>query len=231
VDLFTLFKITHSMKKSLLSVLGASTLVMFMSACGPKTETVKTDGAQDAAKVDSTAKEYIVSTDETVLEWKATKKVGGGHNGQIKVNGGMLNIAANELKAGKFEVDMNSIAVSDVTDPQKNAKLVGHLKADDFFSVEKFATSTFEITAVEKGSTADSAKVQGNLTIKDITKNITIPAKVSIDSAKADVWATFSIDRTEWKIEYKSGKIFPKLGDEAINDAIEFKLTLKATKK
>ncbi len=99
----------------------------------PKNETVSTNGAQDAAKTDSTAKEYVVSADETVLEWKATEKMGGGHNGQIKVSNGSLSVVGNELRAGTFEIDMTGIRVDDLTDPQKNAKLVGHLKSDDFF--------------------------------------------------------------------------------------------------
>lgn len=218
------------MKKSFISVLGASALVVLLAACGSKNTTVSAEGAQDAAKADSAAKEYVVSADETVLEWKATEKMGGGHNGQIKVSSGNLSVVGNELKAGAFEIDMASIRVDDVTDPQKNAKLVGHLKNDDFFSVEKFPTSKFEITAVEKGSTPDSAHVKGNLTIKDITKNISIPAKITVDEANVNATAAFSIDRTQWDIRYKSGKFFSDLGDNVINDAIDFKLTLKAKK-
>lgn len=218
------------MKKSLFSLFGASTLVLFIAACGSKGETVSADGAQDAAKADSTAKEYVVSADETVLEWKATEKMGGGHNGQIKVSNGTLSVTGKDLKAGLFEIDMSSIRVDDVTDPQKNAKLVGHLKSDDFFSVEKFPTAKFEITAVEKSATPDSANVKGNLTIKDITKNISIPAKITVDSTNVNAEANFSIDRTEWDIRYKSGKFFADLGDNVINDAIDFKLSLKAKK-
>lgn len=218
------------MKKTFASVLGASTMVLFLAACGAKNDTVDAQAAQDAAKADSTAKEYVVSADETVLEWKATEKMGGGHNGQIKVANGTLSVVGKNLTAGSFEIDMASIRVDDVTDPQKNAKLVGHLKNDDFFSVEKFPKSKFEITAVEKGSTPDSAHVKGNLTIKDITKNISIPAKITVDSAAVTANAEFSIDRTEWDIRYKSGKFFADLGDNVINDAINFKLSLKAKK-
>lgn len=218
------------MKKSFLPVLGTSAMLLLLAACGSKNETVSAGSAEDAAKADSAAKEYVVSADETVLEWKATEKMGGGHNGRIKVAGGNLSVSGNELKAGSFEIDMNSIRVDDITDPQKNAKLVGHLKNDDFFAVEKFPKSTFEITAVEKGNHPDSVNVKGNLIIKEISKNIHIPAKLSIDSNKVDAVAAFSIDRTLWDIRYKSGKFFEDLGDNVINDAIDFKLTLKAKK-
>lgn len=217
------------MKKTNISVIAASALVILLSACGPKTETVKTEDAQNVAKADSSAKDYTVSVDETTLEWKATELGGGGHNGKIKLGSGTLHVEANQLTAGKFDIDMNSIQVDDITNPSKNAKLVSHLKNDDFFSVDKHPTASFEITAVEKGN-ADSSSVKGNLTIKGITKNIAIPAKITIDEASTNVSANFSIDRTQWDIKYRSGKFFPQIGDEAINDAIEFKLTLKATK-
>lgn len=218
------------MKQTLFSLTTLAGLTFFMSSCGSKTETVETTGAQTVAEVGGDAKTYTVLNDETTLNWTATEKMGGGHNGKIKVSAGKLEVLGNEIKAGKFDIDMQSIQVEDVTDPQKNAKLVGHLKNDDFFSVDKFAVSTFEITAVEKAASPDSAYVDGNLTIKGITKNIRIPAKVSVDSVHTNVWADFSIDRTEWDIKYKSGKLFPELGDKAINDAIQFSLVLKASK-
>lgn len=218
------------MTKRNIGLMAACASVLFAVACGPKTDTVKTEDAKDVATVDSTAKEYTVSVDETVLEWKATKLGGGGHNGKITLANGTLSVVANEIKAGKFDIDMTTIQVDDITDPGKNAKLVGHLKNDDFFSVEKHPISSFEITEIVKGQ-ADSSSVKGNLTIKGISKNIAIPAKISVDDKTANVSATFSIDRTEWDIRYNSGKFFPKLGDDAINDAVEFKLALKANKQ
>jgi polyisoprenoid-binding protein YceI len=104
------------------------------------------------------------------------------------------------------------------------------MMSDDFFSTEKFPTSTFEITEVKAGESG-MVNVSGNLTIKGISKNITIPAKIAKDDKGAQVDATFSIDRTEWDIRYGSGKFFTDLGDKLINDAIDFKLALKATKK
>lgn len=218
------------MKKVLLTTLSAATIMLVLSSCGSKNGSEAGD-AQNAATADSTAKEYAVIADQTTLAWAATKKVGGGHNGNINVSSGTLNIAGTEIKAGKFEVDMKSISVADITDPKKNADFVGHMMADDFFSVEKYQTSTFEISSVEKGATADSANVKGNLTIKGITKNINIPAKVTVADNKADVSAKFSIDRTEWEIKYGSGKFFTDLGDKVINDNIDFTLSLKAAVK
>lgn len=215
------------MKKTLLNVLGATVVMAIVASCGTKDSTVQTGDAQDAAA--AAGADYTVSTDETTLAWSA-EKVGGAHNGVVKLAGGLLNVVGGNIEAGKFDVDLNTIQVEDITDAEQNANLVGHLKSDDFFSVEKFPLSSFEITGVEKGAVADSVTVNGNLTIKGISKNISIPAYVAVDSTSANVVADFAIDRTEWDIKYKSGKFFPELGDKAIKDAIKFKLNLKASK-
>ena len=57
-------------------------------------------------------------------------------------------------------------------------KLTGHLKSGDFFDVEKFPQSTFDITELKKNSDSDYT-VSGNFTLHGVTKNITFPATVS----------------------------------------------------
>ena len=81
-------------------------------------------------------------------------------------------------------------------------KLNGHLKADDFFGTAKFPTAKFEITACEAKADGDNTHlISGNLTIKDSTKNITFPAKVTVGET---VTATGQvvINRLDWGINY-----------------------------
>ena len=130
---------------------------------------------------------------------------------------------------------MKTIACLDLTEPEDNKGLVDHLSGKDFFDVATFPTSKFEITGTQKLAQADkdgnNYNIMGNLTIKDVTKNITIPANVTMDSSKFTAKSKFNIDRTEFKVEYKSGKIFPDLKDKAIGDIIEFDLNLVASPK
>ncbi|MFM2285794.1 MAG: hypothetical protein RLZZ543_1291 [Bacteroidota bacterium] len=117
-----------------------------------------------------------------------------------------------------------------------NAKLLGHLKSDDFFSVEKNPEAQFEIVKVEAASDAASGNnstVTGNLTIKGIAKSITFPANITIEPAQLTAKAEFNIDRTEWDIKYGSGKFFQDLGDKMINDefTVKFNLTAKTAAK
>lgn len=56
----------------------------------------------------------------------------------------------------------------------RNADRDGHLKSGDFFDIEKYPTITFKSTSIE-AIDADSIEITGDLTIKDQTRQITIP--------------------------------------------------------
>ncbi|MDO5677246.1 MAG: YceI family protein [Propionibacteriaceae bacterium] len=70
--------------------------------------------------------------------------------------------------ASHLEVKINAASVN-----TRNADRDGHIRSADFFDVENYPTITFKSTdfAVH-GNTVD---VTGDLTIKDVTKSITIP--------------------------------------------------------
>jgi polyisoprenoid-binding protein YceI len=129
---------------------------------------------------------------------------------------------------------MNSITVDDITDVEMNKKLTNHLFSEDFFNVAQHNSAKFEITNVEALPTADEQGnthlISGNLTIKGITNGIKFPAKVSADEAGVNATAKFDIDRTLWNIEYRSGKIFPEIGDKLIYDEIGFEVNLSANR-
>ena len=57
-----------------------------------------------------------------------------------------------------------------------NEKRDGHLKSGDFFEAETYPTITFASTRLEKSG--EGAVIVGNLTIKGITKEISIPVSV-----------------------------------------------------
>ena len=69
-----------------------------------------------------------------------------------------------------FEADINSISTN-------NEQRDGHLKSDDFFNAEQFPKMTFVSTSVEKTGD-DELLVHGNLTIRDVTKPVTLKAEI-----------------------------------------------------
>ena len=73
--------------------------------------------------------------------------------------------------------------------------------------------------------------LSGNLTLKEAKNNVTFPVKVSnTNDGLVLTSETFTIDRSKWNVKYGSKSFFDDLGDKFINDDIELKITVKATK-
>lgn len=171
---------------------------------------------------------YKVDTQASSVNWKAYK-VTGQHFGTVNLKSGSLQFAGDVLTGGSFEMDMTSIKVAD-TQGEWGAKLEGHLKSDDFFSVEKHPTSTFVITKVASRGTPGSYRISGNLTIKGITKEIKFDATVTVAGGKAGAETMFKVDRTDYDIRFRSGNFFENLGDKTIYDEFDMTVKLAASK-
>jgi len=169
--------------------------------------------------------DYVVNVTASNITWKGFKPTGS-HNGELKIKSGSFSFANGAVASGEFLLDMTSIVVLDIpADDKYNAKLTGHLKADDFFGVEKNPTASFKITKVE-GNT-----VSGDLTIKGHTKNVTFNATSFEDQGVVSFKTeAFKIDRTDFDIKYKSKKFFDNLKDKFINDEIEISITVSSVK-
>ncbi len=171
---------------------------------------------------------YKVSKKTSKLEWVG-KKVTGQHNGVINIHDGEVTVENGMISGGTLWIDMGSITVLDIEDEGTNAKLTGHLKSPDFFSVENHPKSKLEITKVEsKGG--DKYHIHGNLTIKDITEKVEIPATIKMEEGKLVAIGETEIDRTKYDIKYGSGKFFDDLGDKMIDDNFMVKFKVGAMK-
>ena len=168
-----------------------------------------------------------VNVSESKVTWLG-KKVTGEHTGTISIANGSLEMDGGKLSGGSFEIDMNSIENSDIENEEYNQKLVGHLKSDDFFGVEKFPKASFVIKEVS-AKTATKYHVTGDLTIKGITKSIEFPVEISVMENKAVASASITVDRSEVDVRYGSGSFFDGLGDKMIYDDFQLDVTLVAS--
>ena len=98
-----------------------------------------------SADNDKKASNLKVNTAKSELTWVG-KKVTGEHTGKISLKEGTITLDGAKLTGGKFVADLTSITCTDLTDKEYNGKLIGHLKSDDFFGVEKHPTATFVVT-------------------------------------------------------------------------------------
>jgi polyisoprenoid-binding protein YceI len=184
----------------------------------------------------SAGETFNVNTNASKIIWEGYKPTGT-HKGTIDLAAGALKIENGKVVDGKFTMDMNSIAVVDLSGKQKD-NLEAHLKGtsegkeDDFFNVHDFPTATFEIskTIELKNDEATNLMVYGNLTIKDQVQQIGIKSKLTIENNIIKLFAPkFSIDRTKWGLKYKS-KNFGDFKDNFINDDIGISISVIATK-
>lgn len=162
-----------------------------------------------------------VDTQKSAIQWMATK-VTGGHNGTINLKSGTLEMGDSGIVGGEFVVDMTSIINLDLTGEYK-AKLEGHLKSDDFFSVDKHPTSELVFKEVTKSKDQNVYVVVGAMTIKNITHPITFDLEMKENAAIAKV----VIDRSKYDVRFRSASFFENLGDKLIYD--DFELDVKIT--
>ncbi|MCO5142049.1 MAG: YceI family protein [Oligoflexia bacterium] len=173
---------------------------------------------------------YKVQNDSSTITWEG-KKIAGAHNGTLGLEKGFLLFDNGLLSGGEFVINMNTLAVTDITEKKDNERLLNHLKSDDFFSVEKHKTATLKINSVTADKKPNSYIVKGDLTIKNIKKPISFPATITKnENGTYSAKATINIDRTEYDIKYRSIKFFSDIADKAIKDEFEVSVELLAKK-
>lgn len=214
-------------------------LVLIISLAASCKKDAETTDAQTTAPAEATAptneaNRYNVETAASTIHWTGSKP-SGQHHGALGISDGQIFVKDNMLQSGKFTIDMKSITVNDLKPGDGKEDLEAHLKglkednADHFFNTNKYPTGTFEITGVTKEG--NSTMIEGNLTIKGITKNIKFLAAVNVTDNEVTIKSdAFKINRVLWNVNYNSKNVVENLGDKYIDDDIELKVDVKATK-
>lgn len=224
----------YFMKTKLINLFAIALISIGSFSCKgeKKNETVASE-AQETSETPKEASIYIVNDALSTIEWTGIKPTGK-HTGTIKVAKGKIALNDDVIQSGSFMIDMTSITVTDLQGKEK-AGLEGHLKGeakgeeDHFFNVTKFPSASFEVTGISKKE--NKTFMNGNLTIKGIKKNISFPVSTAINGNTMTLnTEVFTINRTDWGINYASKSIITDIGDKFINDDIELKISVTATK-
>lgn len=113
-----------------------------------------------------------------------------------------------------------------------NEKRDGHLRNEDFFDVAKYPEIKFESTGAEK--TDDGILLKGNLTIKDVTKEVSIPVEVNgpVTGPQGNTLYGFEgstkINRKDWGIVY--GGVLDN-GGLMIGDDVKIEISVEGIQK
>lgn len=81
-----------------------------------------------------------------------------------------------------------------------------HLRSADFFDVEKYPELVFKTTSIERKK-GDDYRISGDLTIRDVTRQVTFEAEVNgpievFGAQKIGISAQAKINRKDWGLEW-----------------------------
>lgn len=174
------------------------------------------------------AETFRIDQDKSIVRWNG-KKITGEHHGTIAIKSGVFDVVNKNITGGTVEIDMTSILNEDIKDAAMNGRLVGHLKSDDFFSVEKFPLSKLQLREI-KNLKGNEVEYTGDLTIKGITHPVTFRAVTVVEGNNLRANGKITINRTKYDVRYGSGAFFSNLGDKLIYDDFTLDFNIKAGK-
>lgn len=221
------------MKKRVINSMLVLSLVASAISCKSDKKT-ETSDVKETKKV-AMATSYNVDVQESKINWVGSKPAGE-HNGEVSLSEGTLKVSDKKVEGGNIVIDMTSIDVQDLEGDDKK-KLEDHLmgysngKEDHFFNASKYPEAKFEITGLEEKD--GKTMLSGNLTLKETSKNISFPVKVSMNESDNSVMLTSDeivLDRTEWGIKFMSKSFVENLGDNFVSDQMKISFDLKAFK-
>ncbi len=170
----------------------------------------------------SQAQSLKANTAQSNIRWYGEELTGKTHFGNLSFKEAQIDLQDGVITGGNFVVDMTSLTVEDLGGGGK-AKLEGHLRSDDFFSVKKNPMASLKITQKAKvdGSTQT---LYGELTIKGIKHPIDFT--ITLGDNKTAV-AKMTFDRSKYNVRFRSGSFFENLGDKLILDDIRMEVILQ----
>lgn len=227
------------MKKIALNLFIIAAVTMTCIACkSEKKNKAEAEIAEKVAEKTEGAHKFVVDTALSTIEWKGEKPTGE-HIGSIAIKSGHFFFNENKLESGEIVIDMTSITVKDEGMPNDKKKMLkAHLegtvegKEGDFFNTPKYPTASFKVTDIKVEG--ENTLLEGNLTMKRQTHNVTFPVAVTwaADHSSVEIASEpFTIDRTKWGVNYGSKTIFDSLGNNWISDDIQLIISVKAAKK
>lgn len=138
-------------------------------------------------------------------------------NGSLKTEGDSF-----ENATVTFEADIDSITTN-------NADRDTHLKSDDFFNAEQYPKLKFESTSF-KNTGGDAYELTGNLTIRDITKEVSLNVEHggTVDDPYGQTKAGFeingSVNRKEFGLKWNA---VTEAGSVVVGDEVKLHLNVQ----
>ena len=192
-------------------------MLVILASCNTNPNQASTQQPQGVATADNI---YNIETAQSQITWTGREVSTSSHYGTLDFVSGNFEISNGAIVNGEFIVDMTSINNQDMEGDSK-ARLEGHLKSDDFFSVESYPTAAISINSSELISDG-KWNVSADLSIKGFTH----PVNFEMISSEDGWSANLVFDRSKYDVRFRSGSFFENLGDKLIYDDIELSINL-----
>ena len=192
-------------------------MLIVLASCNTNPNQSSNQQAQGVATADNI---YNIETAQSQITWTGREVSTSYHYGTLDFVSGNFEISNGAIVNGEFIVDMTSINNQDLKGDRK-ARLEGHLKSDDFFSVESYPTAAISINSSELISDG-RWNVSADLSIKGFTH----PVNFEMISSEDGWSANLVFDRSKYDVRFRSGSFFENLGDKLIYDDIELSINL-----
>ena len=135
--------------------------------------------------------------------------------GEFKSTNGTVKLDEKDPTRSQIEATVDATSIN-----TREEKRDEHLKSPDFFEVQKYPTITFKSTKITKAG-GDKYKVAGDLTMRGVTKPVTLDAELTKEikdpwgNTRRGIHATTKLNRQDYGLKWsKSIEAGPVVGDE-----------------
>ena len=142
----------------------------------------------------TTAQKYVAIDSDSKIKF-VIKNFGLSVDGTFSGVKGTILFNSKNIEKSEITLSVNSNTVD--TDNKERDK---HLKKEDYFSVEKFPLISFTSTKISKKIGLNKYLINGNLTIKGITKLIEFEVTISNKDEILTIKGTLQLSRKTYKI-------------------------------
>ncbi len=134
-----------------------------------------------------------------------------------------------ELAGSTTEVTIDAASIDTGNEDRDN-----HLRSPDFLDVERFPTLRFRATRVEVGDEEGEHRIFGELTIRDVTREVELSATYNGTSTdpwgnlRAGIEASTTISRKDWGLTWNAAL---EAGGVLVGDKVKITLDVSAVKR
>jgi polyisoprenoid-binding protein YceI len=179
------------------------------------------------AAIENLSGDYEFDTAHTRIGFVARHAMVTSVRGAFTDLGGTVHVDAADPSRSSAKVVLKAAGI-DTGNEQRD----GHLRSGDFFDVDSYPEITFVSTGIER-VTDDEFRVTGDLTVKDITRPVTVDltfngsARDPFGNLRAGFEGTATVHRKDWGLTWNAAL---ETGGFLVSDKIKLEFDVSAVK-